>query len=216
MGAVDIWFISDGKMSKSEIEAKIEQKRDQDRSYNGHQEGYSGDWQTINHIAFPGNFFKTKDEAFEYCRENCDKRSGLAVRFKSVDENSIKANKKLLKAEELIKECLKLEEEIYKKITETKASIFEEAKSSKSKSIGCKECGSSINRAHLKSMNCPVCQNDFTSETNKGKLAKLADKREKAAVQLNELRLKYKQIRSDLASNAAGEEKWLVYGVAAC
>ena len=87
MGAIDIQLKFDGNLTKAEVEQKIRERREEDRDYNGHREGYSGDWQTINNIAFfPEKVFEDENTAIDWCDNNCEKREAVAVKLKTTDK----------------------------------------------------------------------------------------------------------------------------------
>lgn len=74
MGACDISFTIKGKVDKIKIQDEFELQRSKDESENGHQDGYSGDFQTVSKIDFHlSKEFKTRNEAFEYCLNNAKK-----------------------------------------------------------------------------------------------------------------------------------------------
>ena len=52
MGAHNIDFEIEGKVTKKEILEKFQEIRIEERDCNGHQDGYSGDFQTIDTIKF--------------------------------------------------------------------------------------------------------------------------------------------------------------------
>jgi rubrerythrin len=92
--------------------------------------------------------FSNSDEAEEYIGDNHDKwMQAMAVPYVGMarvpDKQSERNAKALKKAED---DLDKLE-----------ASIIRKIKSTKSKTIGCKKCGSSVSRKWLRNASCPVC-----------------------------------------------------------
>ena len=75
MGAHNIEFRIQSKASWSEITNAFRGRRLADRECNGHQEGYSGDFQTVqsvdmNHL---GDIFDSYDEAVNFCLKHAEK-----------------------------------------------------------------------------------------------------------------------------------------------
>jgi len=80
MGAEFIEHTIEGKASQSELNAWLSDQQAEDRNYNGHQEGYSGDTQTIHAIELHDKTFTNQSEASDYCDENSKKwEYGVAV-----------------------------------------------------------------------------------------------------------------------------------------
>ena len=75
MGACDISFTLDNKATRTQIETAFKRQRERDAEYNGHAEGYSGDFQTVDGIDFGhlGQVFSNYSQAHEYCLENAKK-----------------------------------------------------------------------------------------------------------------------------------------------
>jgi hypothetical protein len=81
MGACDVTLTYPGDLSQDEVAKRIQAQKAADRDCNGHQEGYSGDWQTIHNIDWaPHKEFDTVNDACEYALDNCDKREAMAVK----------------------------------------------------------------------------------------------------------------------------------------
>jgi hypothetical protein len=83
MGGVDIVKYFDGKLTFKEVCDGIQKLREENALEHGHQDGYSGDWQTISIIDKVNKEFENIDDAYDYCADNCDKRSALAVKAKN-------------------------------------------------------------------------------------------------------------------------------------
>lgn len=115
----------------------------------------------------------------------------LAVRYKCIDKE--KSSKKL---DELKVKC----NEVYKKYTEmNKKVVFKEFKS---QYIGCKNCGSKLNKDYLNSNKCPLCYYDMRSETLLNQIKNLENK-------LNDLNLQIKEETKKL-NEKYGKVYWLV------
>lgn len=87
MGAQYINAFIDGQATEDEIDSWLSNQQDEDNSYNGHQEGYSGDWQTVSGIVLVKNpLFNSLDQAEEYIQDNAVKwQNGIACYYYSPD-----------------------------------------------------------------------------------------------------------------------------------
>ena len=52
MGATNIHIKREGELTKNEILEAFQAQKVEDRFNNGHQDGYSGDFQTVNQVKF--------------------------------------------------------------------------------------------------------------------------------------------------------------------
>jgi hypothetical protein len=88
MGACDISFTLKGKVKFEEIGKAFRHRQGIDQIENGHQSGYSGDFQTVDKVIDRTyQVFDSYEEAFDYCLENCEKWvSVVAVRYKDGDK----------------------------------------------------------------------------------------------------------------------------------
>jgi hypothetical protein len=72
MGASNIEFdipeCDESKLRKAFLKQKKE-----DQSCNGHQEGYSGDFQTVEDVKIHDKTFNDYTEAHDYCMNNAEK-----------------------------------------------------------------------------------------------------------------------------------------------
>lgn len=195
MGACDIWFSVEGDKSESEIKKMVDAKRESNRSENGHQEGYSGDWQTVHGISFKNQVFESCEAAKEWCSSNCNKWSGVVVKYKSYGE--LKPNKNL----EAIDKKLK---ELSAKHEEDKKALLKKIQSKPF--VTCPHCKSKVNTKYTNNT-CTVCNEFFPTRKKIGDKyeAKVKELQDKAKAEWAKLRLKSKSTI-----------KWLVYGVAAC
>lgn len=73
MGAINIDIHIDGDVSVSEVKKAFNNQRVEDSYRNGHQDGYSGDFQTVQEVKISMLKFETYDEAYEYCLEKSEK-----------------------------------------------------------------------------------------------------------------------------------------------
>lgn len=85
MGAEQLTKKLAGQANKFRIKQWYMQQLEHDKEYNGHQDGYSGDLQTIHGgivTHFENGIFKSLDLAYEYCQTNCKKwGAGIAVHY---------------------------------------------------------------------------------------------------------------------------------------
>ena len=115
----------------------------------------------------------------------------LAVKYKEMPRG--KSTKKL----EELKEKLKVAYNDYETLNNHVA-----AKDFKSEFVGCKNCGSKINREYIRSNNCPVCRADMRSDTTQKRLEAMRAK-------VNRLRNDIKDEEKRLAEKH-GQICWLV------
>lgn len=215
MGAIDIYYTVDGTLSESKVRAAHEKRLDDNRRRNGHQEGYSGDWQTIAEIDFyPDKVFKNFQEAYDHCSSQCEKWSGMAVKFRGTDDSEYRKDKTWIKAYENVKESWEKVREEENKLRQKRSQLFEELKEAKSKKITCKTCDSSLSRAHLKNSNCPLCDTELLSATALTQIERCEERINKAKLEHNKLVEKADQIKEKI-NEANGQTSWLVYGLAA-
>ena len=78
MGACNIEFDLAYKAKKTQIAAAFILEQQEGAYQNGHQEGYSGDFQTVHEVLYHLDItFDTYEEAHEYCLENAQKWSNV-------------------------------------------------------------------------------------------------------------------------------------------
>lgn len=159
MGACDISFIIGKKATQSEILEKFKAVREQNREENGHQEGYSGDFQTVDGVDFHlDRVFTSHREAMDYCLSNSKKwENAIAVYFVQIEIESSKTQKKL---EEKV---VKLKEE------QVKLHRFQE----KTGFVKCKHCGSRLNKEHLIHKTCRLCSQPLLTNAEQRKADRL-------------------------------------------
>ena len=74
MGACNIDLTIKKKASIDEIRTAFRGQQELDSAYNGHQEGYSGDFQTVQGVELhKDKVFKDYNEAYDYCLDNAEK-----------------------------------------------------------------------------------------------------------------------------------------------
>jgi len=212
MGTSNIEFdIPDGPRSKVESAFKAQQR--QDASNNGSREGYSGDFQTVSSVDFHSKEFTDYNEAHDYCLDNAEKWSTVvAVKYKCF--NHLKKSGKALKfisGELVSNKLLTLKERLVnEKLADSnlRDKITKGIKEAKSKTIGCKNCNSQVNRKYVKQvLCCPVCSNTLMSPTAVKQLKNKGDKLADINKQIKEETNKLKTKNSKLAKT-----RWLIAG----
>jgi hypothetical protein len=200
MGACDISFDIKGEVSFRTIVDKFKEQRDLDEQMNGHQDGYSGDFQTVGVVKdHTDKVFSSRNEAMDYCLKTAEKwESVVAVRYKNA---TCYKSKKLSKLGDKIDSLVKVKRDL-----ERKGLKFEGF-------LTCSSCKSKVNTVHLRSHNCPVCRDgDFRPKSFIKKIQSLDKK-------INELNEKHKA-QSDLelskAASKCKEINTLVAGWGAC
>lgn len=202
MGAHNIEFdIPDGP--RSDVIKAFKEQRESDRDYNGHQEGYSGDFQTVSDVKIHDKVFDSYNEAHEYCLDNAQKWDYVvAVKYKQSISNKQSLPKKILD----LKNKIKNEIDMLQKL---KTSIGEEVVNAKSKTIGCKNCDSKINRKFINknSLSCPVCRSTLLSDTNQKRI-----KNKENRIKSLQDNLKKEESKFLNKNNKLAKLRWLVAG----
>lgn len=146
----------------------------------------------LNPIRFIHQVLPDYESAKEFI-EKQDKGwyDNLAVMFKQLPKN--KTSKKLDTLKEKLNETVKTHNELDKMVI---VSTF------KAEYIGCKHCGSKLNKNYLKTNYCPLCHNDMRSETV---LKKINILKEKITNIRKEIKLEEQKLNEKY-----GECKWLV------
>lgn len=202
MGAHNIEFdIPDGP--RSDVIKAFKEQRESDRDYNGHQEGYSGDFQTVSDVKIHDKVFDSYNEAHEYCLDNAQKWDYVvAVKYKQSISNKKSLPKKILD----LKNKIKNEIDMLQKL---KTSIGEEVVNAKSKTIGCKNCDSKINRKFINknSLSCPVCRSTLLSDTNQKRIKNKEDR-----IKSLQDNLKKEESKFLNKNNKLAKLRWLVAG----
>jgi hypothetical protein len=88
MGAINIEMVLSGEPSSSEIKEAFKRQQGYDSSRNGHQDGYSGDFQTVDKVVIRMHrVFQSYDDATDYCLSEARKwETVIAVRYKEGDK----------------------------------------------------------------------------------------------------------------------------------
>ena len=198
MGAHNIDFELKGKQDKTKVNKEFANIRGDNRSENGHREGYSGDFQTVDSVDFHlHKTFNNYQEAYDYCMEHAEKWcTVVAVYYKNVKTKTTKLEKMHAK--------IKVQQTNTMKLTEQ---FTEAVKNGVSKKIACKNCSSSFKRGFVKysryGADCPVCNQSLFSATQKLRIYKSKEKEtqllEKYKAEKNKLAEKCKDINTLVA-----------------
>jgi hypothetical protein len=75
MGASSISFNIVAKATQAEIEQALLEQQREDADYNGHRDGYSGDFQTVEGVdsSHLGKIYANEDDAYDFALENAEK-----------------------------------------------------------------------------------------------------------------------------------------------
>jgi hypothetical protein len=94
MGATDIALTIPKRATNKEVHAALNAARAENAACNGHQDGYSGDWQTIYRISFiPGRVFNTRREAEDFAWNKCEKGEAFVMNFHPVTKSGRRSTK---------------------------------------------------------------------------------------------------------------------------
>lgn len=145
-------------------------------------------------IRFIDQVFPDYDSAVDYI-ESIDSGNydQLAVKFVNFDKKSMNS-KRLIDLESKYKEA------------QSNLRTFSShvvARDFKSDYVGCRHCGSKINKKYLGSNYCPVCRGDMRSDTLQGRLKSMEEKVKKLEEQI-------RQERMNLANKKKSKDIWWV------
>jgi PHP family Zn ribbon phosphoesterase len=148
MGSTNIELIQKGKLSRNEIYDAFKNQQDQDRLENGHQSGYSGDFQTVSKVDYRlDQVFTSQSEAHDFCLKHASKwDTVVAVYFLDLKVES----KRIDKARQAVKA-----------LTQDLASLESTPLDKSSGFKTCGACKSRLSMSHVKRSCCPVCQSDL-------------------------------------------------------
>jgi hypothetical protein len=80
MGAHNESYLLNKRLTQDQLDKFLKKQQKEDRKYNGHRDGYSGDSQTIDKIELHRKIFTCRDRADKYCLEHSEKwEHGVAV-----------------------------------------------------------------------------------------------------------------------------------------
>lgn len=112
MGAHSIEMTFNKRLTERQINQEFKRQQKADRAYNGHREGYSGDFQTVEIVKLHDKVFDNIHDAQDYCLDNAEKWYSVvavyylkneAIKSKKLDSINAKANelkKKLMELED--------------------------------------------------------------------------------------------------------------------
>lgn len=207
MGACNIDFEIEGPATWSQIEKKFNDVREENQKYNGHQDGYSGDFQTVHKVKDHTHMvFNSHNEAYDYCLDKAQKWDFVvAVRYR--DTSAAKPSAKLKKLQKQWRDLENSLRDLNSQLT-TKIEI----KLKSQEFITCGNCKSRMDtRFRNRTLKCPICDNSFLTKTDLKKRQTLTDKIEKKK---EEIQNEKKKIAEKFSSKA--KIKTLVAGWGAC
>jgi len=186
MGASDISFEINKKATEKEVLESFNRQRERDEDENGHQQGYSGDFQTVDTVKCHfDKLFTSYSEAFDYCLEKAEKWC-YAVAVHYIDVQAKKT---------------KQEEKLQQKIGDLTKSLREISVVTKQEGFTkCSGCGSKLANKHLRTKNCVVCGNGLLTKSEIKKQTKLNSK-------IDELKKKLEAIKKVAQEKAAKKAK---------
>jgi hypothetical protein len=200
MGACDISFTIGGKASRSEVETAFKKQREKDAAYNGHQEGYSGDFQTVDRVEYHlDRLFTSHTEALEYCLEKAEK----FVHVVAVYYIQVSVEKTPLQVE--------LEEKIVKLKEEQRLLHRFQDKKGFAK---CTHCGSRLSKEYLIHKTCRLCDQSLLTRRELDKAERIAAKITNVECLIE--KIKAEQRQKALKKNGEKNVKTLVAGWGAC
>lgn len=212
MGACDISFQLDNKATQNQIEQAFKRRTEADAEENGHREGYSGDFQTVDRVDYKhlGKVFPSQSEAFEFCLNKAEKwTTVVAVYYYAGRGLSKRIEAKLARISDKYK-TLSTELDAVRRapLDAFKGKAFKT----------CPECKSRLAVKHLDTMHlglrCPLCESDWRPKRLQVKITKLE-------ARLEALKTEAKAIRdAELTKQAekakASDIRTLIAGLGAC
>lgn len=200
MGACDISFTIGGKASRIEVETAFKTRREKDAVRNGHQDGYSGDFQTVNRVEYHlDRLFTSHNEALEYCLAKAEKfEHVVAVYYVQVSVDRTKLQVKL--EEKIVK--LKEEQRLLHRFSDKKGFVK------------CSHCGSRLSKEHLIHKTCRLCDQSLLTKRELDKAERIAKKIMDAQCLIDKIQAEQKA--KALAKNGEKNVKTLVAGWGAC
>ncbi len=137
------------KCDVSKLRKEFEKQLKEQMEYSGHQEGYSGNWNTEDGLTITDEHFNNERDADDWISNNTSKWDDV----KAVKVNEVKETKAYkITVESFDKRIFALRE----RIRDFNGIKLKKLKQGKSKRRTCKKCGSSIAIEYLHSF-CSVC-----------------------------------------------------------
>jgi hypothetical protein len=167
MGSEFNYYIHSG--TKEDLQSGFAEHQQDERHMNG-TDTYAGHLGILNGLVVSNiTPFASMEQARDYIDENHSKwESALAVPYRGEVHGFDASSKKVEQQRKALE----------KDIVNTQKRYLKSMKATKSKTIGCKACGSSITRKYLHSAKCPVCFKEevFYSNTQRYALDKKKEK----------------------------------------
>lgn len=224
MGARSIEMELDGSLSECDLTDKFRDRQTEDREHNGHANGYSGDFQTVEEIVTHDGVFNTYADAQDHCLKHAQKwRYAIAVRYKS--DVQVKPTKGLNALNKRVKALRAKHDKVEARYNTWATKIWEKRKPvlNRKKTIKCGTCKSTLNLKYINSSDngyaCPLC--------NRGLLTTVQLKRSNTfRRELSCIKAKYdglmkkrSLLKAALYTKAASKSdktRWLIAGWGAC
>lgn len=200
MGACDISFTIGKQASIAEIKEAFNARRKLDAERNGHAEGYSGDFQTVDEVKFHlDRVFTSHREAYDYCLEKASKWDYVvAVYYIQVDIEASKTQKKL--EEKIVK--LKDEQRTLHRFQDNTGFVK------------CSHCGSRLNKKHVLYKTCRLCDQSLLTRRELYKSERIAAQIKNAECLIEKIKAEAR--KKAIEKNKNKNLKTLVAGWGAC
>jgi len=231
MGAWSINFEVDGNKSFYEVLNVFKKKQGHDSSYNGHRDGYSGDFQTLDTVEDHSHkgVFNCQNKAHDYALNKSEKWSfAVAVKYKVIGETkkttTLKTIDKKLTASNVQLKKLNAKVDAWtKKLWVKRFPVMD-----KKKTFKCSNCKSTINLKFVEPTmfwskfeervycyKCPVCERGLILPAQLKRANQIKKEIEKVKDKIDQLVEKRASTVENLNTKAAiksTKTKWLIVG----
>lgn len=199
MGANSIEIDINGRKTFKQIEAIFEKQRKEDRDYNGHQEGYSGDFQTVGKVKdYREQVYPNLSIAMDECLNHAQKwEYVVAVEYYESTSESKKVTK--------LRDRLNKMEYDFRVTIESEEKKF---KDTQTRMTTCTKCKSKLNKDYLNRSSCPLCRTGLLSKTATKRILNKQNK-------ISELKEKLQKTRDNEAKKSKNINT-LIAGWGAC
>lgn len=137
--------------TKAQVQKWIADRQDEDTREHGHEDGYSGYWNSCTYVTLLDKVYPSYD-AVRDSLEDTEKRSIVGARY----EDNVKDGVPWNETEQAKATRAKLND-IYTQIQAAKVVGMRNRNNRKTKLVGCDNCGSKVSAQHLRTNQCPVC-----------------------------------------------------------
>lgn len=172
MGAHDISFELNKKATPNQIQTAFKEQRESDANENGHQSGYSGDFQTVHSVDLGhlGKVFPSQHDAMEFCLDKAKKWDTVVAVYYNANRQLPKHVEAKLERINVKYKALSVELEAAKRTQLDAPKEFKTCPNCKSR-LAMKY----VDVVHL-GMRCPLCDLDWKPKRLQAKIAKLNTK----------------------------------------